>query len=47
MIGLTWPDGFLDIYILDMLLEFSNLVINLDRVRVCDDLNRIGMWGFD
>jgi len=22
-------------------------VIDLDRVRVCDDLDPIGVWGFD
>ena len=30
-----------------MLLEFWDLMIDLDRVRVCDDLDWIGVWGFD
>ena len=42
---MTW--WILEIYILDMLLEFWDLVIDLDRVRVCDDLDLIGGWEFD
>jgi len=30
-----------------MLLEFWDLVIDLDRVRVYDDLDLIEVWGFD
>jgi len=30
-----------------MLLEFWDLIIDLDRSNRCDDLDRIGVCGFD
>jgi len=46
---LGWPDlvEFREIYILDMLLEFLDFVIDLGSVRVCDDHDLIEIWEFD